>query len=99
MLVATFNINGVNKRLDNRIAWLGDALPDIVCLQKLKAAQNDFPQTAIADAGYHAAWVARRSWNGVAILSRIGPPIITRDSLPGEVADSQARYIEVAGRA
>lgn len=96
MKIATFNINGVNKRLPNLLAWLTVAQPDVVCLQELKAAQDAFPHEAIAVAGYDAAWVGQKSWNGVAILSRLGKPVVTRRSLPGDAADEQARYIEAA---
>ena len=47
MKIATFNINGVNKRLPNLLAWLGAARPDVVCLQELKAAQEAFPFNAM----------------------------------------------------
>ena len=39
MKIATFNINGVNKRLPNLLAWLATARPDVVCLQERKAAR------------------------------------------------------------
>ncbi|GLQ38310.1 exodeoxyribonuclease III [Rhizobium albus] len=96
MKIATFNINGVKKRLPNLIAWLEVAQPDIVCLQELKAEQGAFPQDAIAKAGYDAVWAGQKSWNGVAVLSRVGAPVMTRRSLPGDPADQQARYIEAA---
>ena len=96
MKIATFNINNVNKRLDNLIAWLAESEPDIVCLQELKAEQNGFPAQALENAGYSAVWAGERTWNGVAILSRIGAPILTRTSLPGDDADRHARYIEAA---
>jgi exodeoxyribonuclease-3 len=38
--VATFSINNVNKRLDNLLAWLAKAQPDVVILQELKAPSN-----------------------------------------------------------
>jgi len=41
--VATFNINNINKRLDNLLAWLAKAEPDVVSLQELKAEQGAFP--------------------------------------------------------
>jgi len=94
--IATFNINGINRRLPNLMAWLADAAPDIVCLQELKAADRQFPATALADAGYHAVWKGEPGWNGVAILTRGNPPVLTRDSLPGAPDDHQARYIEAA---
>jgi exonuclease III len=42
--VATFNINNLNKRLPNLLAWLAKAEPDVVSLQELKAEQGDFPR-------------------------------------------------------
>ncbi|WP_084587406.1 exodeoxyribonuclease III [Devosia riboflavina] len=96
MKIATFNINGINRRLPNLMAWLADAAPDIVCLQEFKAADRQFPATALADAGYHAVWKGEPGWNGVAILTRGNPPVLTRDSLPGAPDDHQARYIEAA---
>ena len=52
MKIATFNINNVNRRLPNLLAWLRAAEPDVVCLQELKASNGDFPEAAIRDAGY-----------------------------------------------
>lgn len=96
MRIATFNINGVNTRLPSLLKWMGDTAPDVVCLQELKAADGQFPEEAINDAGYHAAWKGEHRWNGVAILSRDGPPVVTRKSLPGDPDDQQSRYIEAA---
>jgi exodeoxyribonuclease-3 len=96
MKIATFNINNVNKRLANLLDWLDAAKPDVVCLQELKAADSEFPQAAIAQAGYGAAWCGQKSWNGVAILCRDADPIVTRTALPGDTGDTQARYIEAA---
>jgi exodeoxyribonuclease-3 len=44
---ATFNINNINKRLDNLLAWLAKAEPDVVSLQELKAEQGAFPVNAL----------------------------------------------------
>ncbi len=96
MKIATFNINNVNKRLANLLAWLRAAKPDVVCLQELKAADREFPQAAIGKAGYGAVWRGQKSWNGVAILARGCEPIVTRRELPGDADDTQARYIEAA---
>ena len=96
MKVATFNINNVNKRLTNLLDWLKEAQPDVVCLQELKSADAAFPAEAIAKAGYGAAWVGQKSWNGVAILARGCDPVVTRKALPGDSDDQQSRYIEAA---
>jgi exonuclease III len=65
MKIATFNINNVNKRLPNLIAWLRTAGPNVVCLQELKSTDADFPVTAIRRAGYEAVWCGQKSLNGV----------------------------------
>jgi exodeoxyribonuclease-3 len=96
MKIATFNINNINRRLPNLLRWLKASRPDVLCLQELKCTDAEFPAQAIAKAGYRAVWRGEKTWNGVAILSRHGEPIITRIALPGDAADKQARYIEAA---
>jgi exodeoxyribonuclease III len=96
MKIATFNINNINKRLTNLLAWLAEAEPEIVCLQELKATDKDFPRRAIEAAGYGAVWRGQSTWNGVAILARGAEPVLTRNELPGDPSDTQARYIEAA---
>lgn len=96
MKIATLNINGINRRLPNLMAWLADAAPDVVCLQEIKATDRQFPATALADAGYGAVWKGESGWNGVAILAKGMEPVLTQDGLPGDEDDKQARYIEAA---
>lgn len=96
MKIATFNVNGVSGRLPGLLRWLQAREPDVVCLQELKAAQDRFPRKAIEDAGYGAVWKGQAQWNGVAILARGTEPLLVRDTLPGDAADSQSRYIEAA---
>lgn len=96
MKIASFNINDINKRLENLLVWLAKSTPDVACLQELKAEQASFPIDAIRNLGYNAVWLGERSWNGVAILARDCEPVLTRTSLPGNPDDRQARYIEAA---
>jgi exodeoxyribonuclease-3 len=96
MRIATFNVNGVLKRLPHLLGWLEATRPDVACLQELKAEQDAFPRAALEQAGYGAAWVGQRTWNGVAILARGTAPVVTRVALPGDPGDKQARYIEAA---
>lgn len=94
MKIATYNVNGVNGRLPVLLRWLKETTPDIVCLQELKAPQEKFPLDAITEAGYDSIWHGQKSWNGVAILSRVGKPHEIRRQLPGDTEDSHSRYIE-----
>lgn len=96
MKIATFNVNGVNGRIDVLLRWLEEARPDIVCLQELKAPQDRFPHRALEKAGYGAVWHGQKSWNGVAILAQDAEPIETQRGLRGDAEDSQSRYIEAA---
>lgn len=84
--------------MQNLLAWLERAKPDVVCLQELKAEHAAFPASALRALGYEAVWQGERSWNGVAILARNHTPVLTRSSLPGNPEDRQARYIEAAVR-
>ncbi|MFD0764475.1 DNA ligase D [Mucilaginibacter lutimaris] len=94
MKIATYNINGINGRLEILLRWLKEAQPDIVCLQELKSEDHKFPEKAIKDAGYQAIWHGQKSWNGVAILSRTEIRELRRD-LPGEDEEfTHSRYIE-----
>ena len=91
MKIATFNINNVNRRLPNLLRWLRAAKPDVVCLQELKATDEEFPRGPIEKAGFHAVRRGQKTWNGVAILSRKAEPVLIRDALPGDRSDHEAR--------
>lgn len=94
MRIATYNVNGINGRLPVLLRWLEEAKPDVVCLQELKAPQDNFPALAVMAAGYNAVWHGQKSWNGVAILSRNSDPAEVGRTLPGDTEDVQSRYIE-----
>ena len=96
MIIATYNVNGVNGRLPVLLRWLEMRQPDVVCLQELKAPDEKFPEKAIRDLGYDAVWHGQKSWNGVAILSRVGEICETRRGLPGDPDDTHSRYLEAA---
>ena len=94
--IATYNINGINSRLHVLTRWLEEFAPDIACLQELKCTDEAFPADAIEALGYSAIWHGQRSWNGVAILSRVGAPVETRRALPNDPNLEQSRYLEAA---
>jgi exodeoxyribonuclease-3 len=96
MKIATFNINGVNRRLPNLLAWLDASRPDVACLQEIKCRNAEFPQAALEAAGYASIWRGQGPHHGVAILARGVEPIETRRELPGDRIDSEARYLEAA---
>jgi exodeoxyribonuclease-3 len=94
MKIATYNVNSINARLPVLQRWLAEAQPDIVCFQELKAVHENFPLQAINDMGYEAIWHGQKSWNGVAILSKVGEIKERCRVLPGDPEDLHSRYIE-----
>ncbi len=99
MKLATFNINGIKARIDALPAWLSAAQPDVVCLQEIKSVDEGFPREIFEAMGYRVETHGQKSFNGVAILSKLPIEDVTR-GLPGDAADEQARWIEatVIGR-
>jgi exodeoxyribonuclease-3 len=93
MKIATWNVNSIKARLDNAIAWLKEAKPEIACLQELKCEDQAFPSQAFEELGYNVITHGQKSYNGVAILSRQRAEQVRR-GLPGGADDAQARYIE-----
>ena len=94
MKIASYNVNGVNGRLEVLLRWLREAKPDVVVLQELKSPDARFPIKEIEKAGYGAVWLGQKSWNGVAIIARGKEPFLTCRGLPGEPEDEQSRFIE-----
>ena len=100
MKLATFNINGIKARIDALPAWLSAAQPDVVCLQEIKSVDEGFPREIFEAMGYRVETHGQKSFNGVAILSKLPLEDVTR-GLPGDDGDEQARWIEatvMAGR-
>ena len=93
MKVATFNINGIKARAMALPDWLDEAQPDVVLLQEIKSVDDAFPREIFEDRGYNVETHGQKSFNGVAILSRL-PLEDVRRGLPGDDADEQARWIE-----
>ncbi len=98
LTVATYNVNSIRARLDRVLAWLGRAACDVVCLQELKVADDEFPRDAFESAGWHCAVHGQRTYNGVAILSRTPLTDVTA-GLGDGVHDTEARLLvaHVAG--
>ncbi|WP_374627640.1 exodeoxyribonuclease III [Devosia sp.] len=93
MRIATWNINGVKARQGQLLSWLERESPDIVCLQEIKSVDEAFPRAEIEALGYNVETHGQKSWNGVAILSKLRFDEVTR-GLPGDETDEQSRLIE-----
>jgi exodeoxyribonuclease-3 len=79
--IATWNVNSIVARLPRLIDWLGSVEPDVLCLQEIKVAAEDFPVDAIGELGYEVAAHGTGRWAGVAVLSRVGLADVRRGLL------------------
>ena len=91
MKLVTWNVNSLNVRLPHVIDWLKEHQPDALCLQELKLEDAKFPMAAFDEIGYNAAFLGQKTYNGVAILSRVKPEDVTRNM--AAFADEQKRVI------
>jgi len=91
MKLATWNVNSLAVRLPHVLQWLQSEQPDALVLQETKLTDDKFPQQALAEAGWQAAWFGQRTYNGVAILARLPIEQVQRN-IPG-LDDEQARVL------
>ena len=73
MRIATWNVNSIRSRIDRVEAWLARTDVDVLLMQETKAKDEQFPHDRLRALGYEVAHHGTNQWNGVAILSRVGP--------------------------
>jgi exodeoxyribonuclease-3 len=89
--LASWNVNSLKVRLPHLLDWLAAAKPDVVCLQETKTEDAGFPREAIEAAGYRVVFCGQKTYNGVAILSRV-EPLDVQHGIPN-FADDPKRLI------
>jgi exodeoxyribonuclease-3 len=83
MRIATWNVNGLRARLEFVCLWLEERQPDVVGLQELKMEDGSFPHDIFQELGYEVATHGQKSWNGVAVASRL-PMTVEHVGLAGQ---------------
>ena len=94
MKIATWNVNSVKARLEPALAYLREAQPDVLCLQEIKTVDEGFPREPFEALGYVCAVHGQKSYNGVAILSKLPMEDVTPRLPGGDDTDDHARYLE-----
>jgi exodeoxyribonuclease-3 len=74
--IATYNVNSIRRRMPIVLEWLERHNPDVMCLQETKVEDVAFPLLELRAAGYHVTFRGRKSYNGVATLTRVEPDSI-----------------------
>jgi len=99
MKLATYNVNSIRIRLDTILAWLEKHRPDVLCIQETKCQDEAFPLLVLQSTGYHVHFRGMKSYNGVAVLTRLRPDAIFYgfdDNLP-EIDDARLIRVIVVG--
>lgn len=91
MKIASWNVNSLRVRLPHVLDWLASAQPDILVLQETKMTDDQFPEEAIREAGYEVVFNGQKTYNGVAVISKLPAEDVLFD-LPG-LEDPQRRIV------
>jgi len=91
MKIATWNVNSLNVRLPHVLKWLEENPIDVLCLQETKLTDDKFPAAAIEAAGYHVVFSGQKTYNGVAILSKLPMTDVVKNNPRYE--DAQQRIL------
>ena len=91
MKIISWNVNSVRARIDNITNYIKDEKPDILLLQEIKTQDENFPNEIFENIGYNSHIFGQKSYNGVAIISKLHVKNITKDFIKDE--KKQARVI------
>ncbi|MGO4381509.1 exodeoxyribonuclease III [Pseudoduganella sp. RAF53_2] len=91
MKLATWNVNSLNVRLPHVLKWLGENPVDVLCIQETKLTDDKFPQKEIEEAGYQVVFSGQKTYNGVAILSKLPMTDIVKNN--PKYPDEQQRIL------
>lgn len=92
MKIATWNVNSINVRMPQLLSWLETAEVDVLCMQETKTVDDNFPVLELKAAGYESAFIGEKSYNGVAIISKL-PITDVQRNFHDDVVDSPKRLI------
>ena len=95
-VIATWNVNSINARLEGVLAWFESETPDVAVLQEIKCVDEKFPTEAFERLGYNVVVHGQKTYNGVALLSKF-PIEDVRKGLPGLSEDEVDEQVVAAG--
>ncbi|MCP4326836.1 MAG: exodeoxyribonuclease III [Alphaproteobacteria bacterium] len=97
MRIATWNINSVRLRVEQIGHFTAEFAPDILCLQEIKVTTDLFPAAAMREIGFrHQHVLGMKSYNGVAVLSRLPFKATGGERWCGK-DDSRHAWVELRG--
>ena len=92
MKIVSWNVNSIRARAEIVRDFLARVQPDVLCMQETKVVDDEFPTEEFGRLGYGVAFAGQRTYNGVAIASRL-PLTDVRVGLFDDTADAERRLI------
>ncbi len=89
MKIISWNVNSVRARIQNILNYIKDSEPDILLLQEIKTQDQNFPYDDFKKLGYHSHVFGQKSYNGVAILSKIEIQYVNKDFIKDDFKQSR----------
>ena len=89
MKIISWNVNSVRARIENILNYIKDSEPDILLLQEIKTQDQNFPYDDFKKLGYHSHVFGQKSYNGVAILSKIEIQHVNKDFIKDDLKQSR----------
>ena len=89
MKIVSWNVNSVRARINNIIDYIKQAKPDILLVQEIKTQDENFPYEDFKKIGYESHVYGQKSYNGVAIISKIEVKNINKDFINDDLKQSR----------
>ena len=85
MKIISWNVNSVRARIENILNYIKDSKPDVLLLQEIKTQEVNFPRDAFKNIGYESYIYGQKSYNGVAMVSKLKLNNINYDVLSSKI--------------
>ena len=95
MKIISWNVNSVRARIDNIKSYIKESSPDILLLQEIKTQNENFPKDEFEKLGYKSYVISQKSYNGVAIISKIELENINTDFIKDKLKQSRIITAEI----
>ena len=89
MKIISWNVNSVRARITNILEYIEKSSPDILFLQEIKTKDESFPYVDFKNIGYESHVFGQKSYNGVAIVSKIKIENIKKDFIKDDLKQSR----------
>ena len=89
MKIISWNVNSVRARINNILEYIKQDKPDILLIQEIKTQDENFPYAEFEKIGFSSNVFGQKSYNGVAIISKIDIKNIKKDFIKDNLKQSR----------